>query len=234
MSLDFAGPVEVGGEVQRRIKMKCWILVYVDQASWAVCILLTSGYSTQDFLTRHAEYCARKGIPRRILSDKGSQLVAGSKVVAKKDLAAKEYDWDRVTQQNIKTTWEFVPAGCQWRNQTEAMVKVLKTALNHALPAGKVLTFSKMVTLLARIAFSVNSRPLALAHTSTTSQQEDDMMPLTPNQLLLGHNTSDKPGMEYQEFDKYSARLNYIHSLHSEWWRRWIEDVLPTLVPCRK
>ena len=114
------------------------------------------------------------------------------------------------------------------------MVKVLKTALNHARPAGKVLTFSEMVTLLARIAFSVNSRPLALAHTSTTSQQEDDMMPLTPNQLLLGHNTSEKPGMEYQECDKYSARLNYIHSLHSEWWRRWIEDVLPTLVPCRK
>ena len=234
VSLDFAGPVEVGGEVQRRIKMKCWILVYVDQASRAVCMLLTSGYSTQDFLTRHTEYCARKGIPRRILSDKGSQLVAGSKVVAKKDLPAHTYDWDRVTEQNIKTTWEFVPAGCQWRNQTEAMVKVLKTALNHALPAGKVLSYSEMVTLLARIAFSVNSRPLALAHTSSTSQQEDDMMPLTPNQLLLGHNTSEKPGIGYQECDKYSARLNYIHSLHREWWRRWIEDVLPTLVPCRK
>ena len=110
--MDFAGPVEVGGEVQRRIKMKCWILVYVDQASRAVCMLLTSGYSTQDFLTRHTEYCARKGIPRRILSDKGSQLVAGSKVVAKKDLPAHAYDWDRVTEQNIKTTWEFVPAGC--------------------------------------------------------------------------------------------------------------------------
>ena len=211
--------------------MKCWILVYVDQASRAVCLLLTSGYSTQDFLTKHAEYCARKGIPKRILSDKGSQLVASSKIVAKKELPAHSYDWDRVTKQNIKTTWEFVPAGCQWRNQTEAMVKVLKTALHHALPPGKVLIYSEMVTLLARIAFSVNSRPLALANVSNTSQQEDDLVPLTPNQLLLGHNTAEKPDMLYEECDKFSARLNYIQSLHKEWWQRWIEDVLPTLIP---
>ena len=234
VSLDFMGPVQVGGEVQKRITMKCWVLIYVDQASRAVCLLLTSGYSTQDFLTKHDEYCARKGIPRRIISDKGSQLVASSKIVSKKELPEQSYDWDRVVKQNFRTTWEFVPAGCQWRNQTEAMVKVLKTALHHALPPGKVLIYSEMVTLLARIAFSVNSRPLALANVSNTSQQEDDLVPLTPNQLLLGHNTAEKPDMMYDECDKFSARLNYIQSLHREWWQRWIEDVIPTLIPCRK
>ena len=234
VSLDFCGPVMVGGEVQKRITMKCWILVYVDQASRAVCLLLTSGYSTADFLSKHAEFCSRKGIPSRILSDRGSQLVAGSVYVAKKDLPALAYDWDKVTGRYQQTTWEFVPVGCQWRNQTEAMVKVLKAALHYALPDGRTLCYSEMVTLLARVTFSVNSRPLALADVSGSSQQEDDLAPLTPNLLLLGHNTAEKPSMEYDESGRYSARVNYIQSIHREWWRRWIEEVLPSLIPCRK
>ena len=234
VSLDFAGPVLAGGEVQKRIRMKCWILVYVDQASRAVCLLLTPGYSTSDFLIKHKEFCARKGDPKKIISDRGSQLVAGSIVVAKKDMPAQAYDWDKVTRDNTCSSWEFVPVGCQWRNQTEAMVKILKTALHHALPSGQVLRYSEMVTLLARVAFSVNSRPLALGDVSGTSQQDDDLMPLTPNQLLLGRTTSEVPDMEYDECDKFSSRLNYIKSVHTEWWRRWIQDVLPSLIPCRK
>ena len=68
--------------------MKCWILVYMDQASRAVCLLLTSGYSTADFLVKHEEFCNRKGIPSRIVSDRGTQLIAGSIAVAEKDLPA--------------------------------------------------------------------------------------------------------------------------------------------------
>ena len=161
-------------------------------------------------------------------------MVAGSVYVAKKDLPALAYDWDKVTGRYQQTTWEFVPVGCQWRNQTEAMVKVLKAALHYALPDGRTLCYSEMVTLLARVTFSVNSRPLALADVSGSSQQEDDLAPLTPNLLLLGHNTAEKPSMEYDESGRYSARVNYIQSIHREWWRRWIEEVLPSLIPCRK
>ena len=59
-----------------------------------------------------------------------------------------------------------MPIACQWRNQTEAMVKIMKKALSGALPVGKELKYSEMVTLLARITFSINSRPLALASVS--------------------------------------------------------------------
>ena len=234
VSLDFAGPVSVGGEVQKRITMKCWILVYMDQASRAVCLLLTSGYSTADFLLKHEEFCNRKGTPRKIISDRGSQLVAGSIAVAQKDMPAQAYDWDKITRQYKKSSWEFVPVRCQWRNPTEAMVKIMKKALHHSLPQGRELRYSEMETLLSRVAMSINSRPLALKSVSSTSQQDEDMMPITPNQLLLGHTTSEKPSMEYSEDNRFSARLAYIQSVHAEWWRRWMEDVLPTLIPCRK
>ena len=97
--LDFAGPVKVGGEVQKRITMKCWILFYVCQSSRAICLLLTGWYSTSDFLVKHEEFCSRKGIPDKIISDRGSQLVSGSISVAKKDFPAQAYDWSRVTRE---------------------------------------------------------------------------------------------------------------------------------------
>ena len=59
-------------------------------------------------------------------------------------------------------------------------------------------------------------------------------MPLTPNQLLLGRTTAEVPDMDYDDCNKFSTRLNYIRAVHKEWWRRWIQNVLPTLIPCRK
>ena len=79
------------------------------------------------------------------------------------------------------------------------MVKVLKAALHFALPDGRQLRYSEMVTLLARTTISVNCRPLSMADVSGSSQQEDDLAPLTPNMLLLGHNTAEKPSMQYDE-----------------------------------
>ena len=234
VTLDFAGPVLVAGEVQKRIRMKCWILVYVDQMTRAVCLLLTPGYSTSDFLLKHQEFCARKGIPREIISDKGSQLVAASVTIAKKDLPANALDWTKRTESDKHTKWTLVPVGCQWRNQTEAMVKIMKKALYHVLPSGYVLTYSEMVTLLARAAFSVNCRPLGLGDTSTSSQQDEDLLPLTPNQLLLGRTNAEVPDLEYSDCSRFDSRLNYIKAVHSEWWRRWIQDILPTLIPCRR
>ena len=234
VSLDFAGPVKISGEVQRRITMKGWILVYVDQASRAICLLLTPGYSTADFLLMHDRFTTMKGIPSKIVSDRGTQLVAGSIVVAEKDLPSRAYDWERVTRENKCSTWEFVPIGCQYRNLTEAMVKIVKKALMHVLPAGRQLTYSEFETLLGRVEYSVNSRPLALATVSNTSQQEDMMQPLTPNQLLLGRTNAEVPAMSYDDNNKFSARVAYVQNVHAEWWARWIDDVLPTLIPCRK
>ena len=92
----------------------------------------------------------------------------------------------------------------------------------------------KWFTLLAKITYSINTRPLSIADTSPSSQQEDVMLPLTPNHLLLGKATIDIPDMEFDEDDRFSARLAYVDQVYKAWWERWIQDVLPTLVPCKR
>ena len=213
VALDFAGPYLVKGEVNKRAKLKIWILIYCCRATRAVCLLACPGYSTSDFLCKHAEFVYRKGQPITIVSDRGSQLVAAGKVVACK------LDWDKVAGDNSKSEWIFVPAGAQHRNGiSEATVKVMKKSLHLALQPGTVLTYAEIVTLLAKITYSINSRPLTLQNTSPNSQQEDNMMPITPNHLLLARGSIEVPDMEFDEENKFSARLNYVQEVFSAWW----------------
>ena len=110
----------------------------------------------------------------------------------------------------------------------------MKKSLALALQPGVELTYAELVTLLAKMTYSINSRPLSIADTSPNSQQEDVMLPLTPNHLLLGKATIDVPDMDFDETERFSARLAYVQQVYQAWWDRWIQDVLPTLVPCKR
>ena len=136
----------------------------------AVCLLATSGYSTADFLCKWEEFTARKGNPKTVVSDRGSQLVRAGMVLSEKEKPA-NWKWEDVVRKNATTNWEFVPVlGSQHRNGlAEALVKILKKSLHHALSPGTVLQYSELVTLLAKIAHAINSRPLGLSSTSQDS-----------------------------------------------------------------
>ena len=43
VALDIAGPILVKGQVNKRAKLKVWIMVYSDRATKAVCLLATPG-----------------------------------------------------------------------------------------------------------------------------------------------------------------------------------------------
>ena len=78
-----------------------------------------------------------------------------------------------------------MPIGASHRNGlAESTVKILKKSLRLALKPGVILKYSELITLVAKIAHSVNSRPIGLSRTSGDSQQEDFLTPLTPNHLL--------------------------------------------------
>ena len=208
ISLDFAGPVIIRGEVNRRARCKAWILVYVCRTTKAVCLLATSGYSTADFLCKHEEFVSRKGNPKTIVSDRGTQLVRAGMALAEKEKPA-NWKWSDIVQKNSTTNWEFVPVGSQHRNGlSESQVKVLKKSLHHALPPGAVLNYAELITLLSKISYSVNSRPLGLGETSENSQQEDHLSPITPNQLLLGRSDDNCPPLEYDRSIDHVIKTN--------------------------
>ena len=235
ISLDYAGPFIIRGEVNKRSRAKCWIIVYVCRSTKAVCLLPTASYDAESFLVRHEEFTARKGLPKSIVSDRGTNLVKSGIILAEKD-TPKFWNWDEVVRRNSASNWEFVPCGAQHRNGlAEATVKVLKQSLQHALPSGVVLSFSELNTLCAKISYVMNSRPLGLSNVSHSNQQDDFMSVVTPNQLLLGRSADASPPLDYKESDgKFTRRLSYVSSVYDSWWSKWIAQVLPTLVPIRR
>ena len=232
--LDYAGPVIIKGEVNTRSRGKAWVLVYTCRSTKAVCLLATAGYSTSHFLARHEEYMARKGKPRSVVTDRGTQLVKGGIVLAEKEKPS-NWNWAEVVKKNSVSDWVFVPIGAPHRNGlAESTVKILKKSLSIALGPGVVLAFSELVTLLAKIAHSINCRPLGVDRVSGDSQQEDFFIPITPNHLLLGHSGDDSPPLDYVENSPVTARLAYVTEVFEAWWRSWVKQVLPSLVPLRK
>ena len=204
--------------------------MYVDRSTRAVCLLATAGYDTASFLLRQPEFVARKGAPAEIVSDQGSQLLAAGAVMARKE-SPENWDWDMVKKENCTSAWVYVPIGSQHHNGLpEAMVKAMKRSLAQALNPGVILSYHELVTLLARISCSINSRPLGYSNASSTGQLEDIMMPLTPNHMLLGRSCPESPPLEYSEEDKFCQRLAYVAAVEQEWWNRWIKTVLPTML----
>ena len=123
-----------------------------------------------------------------------------------------------------------MPIGSQHINGLpEATVKVLKRSLKNALHPGVQLTYPELVTLLSKISYSINSRPLGLCSTSDSSQQEDVMLPLTPNMLLIGRSSNISPPLDYSSDERYCQRLAYVSQVEEDWWKRWYRQVLPTL-----
>ena len=126
-----------------------------------------------------------------------------------------------MTRENSTTNWEFVPIQSQQRSGLpEACVKVLKKSLAHVLHPRVILIYDEQVTLLARILYSMNQRPLGLANTSQNSLQEDQLMPLTSNMMLPGKNSNESPPLDYAEDQKCTARLGYVAAVETEWWKK--------------
>ena len=235
VSLDYAGPIEIRGEVNSRSRGKGWILVFVCQNTKAVCLLPTSGYDTASFLVKYEEFRARNGDQRKITTDRGTQLVKSSIVLAAQDSSPRKWDWKEVVRRNSTVLWEFVPIGSQHRNGlAEATVKILKRCLRLALAPGVVLSYAELITLLAKISNSINSRPLGVKNVSADSLQEDFLVPITPNHLLIGRSDGAVPPQDCDDSSSCTARLACVTELYNTWWGAWIQQVLPTLMPIRK
>ena len=239
VALDFAGPIKVKGAVNMRAKKKCRIIVYCCRSTKAVCLLATCGYDTASFLLKHEEFVATHGAPISLVSDRGTQLVSAGRALAEKESEAQDspdkWDWKKITSSNSASSWQFVPIGSQHYNGLpESTVKVLKKSLVLALNPGVELVYPELVTLLAKISYSINARPLGLSNTSSSSEQEDTMLPLTPNMLLLGRSSDLSPPLIYSEDQKFCSRLAYVSQVEQDWWDRWHKSVLPTLFPYKK
>ena len=78
IGLDYFGPFEIKGEVQKRVRGKCYGILFACDSSRAVHAEIAQNYSTDAFLQALRKYASIRGWPKSIHSDNGSQLVGAS------------------------------------------------------------------------------------------------------------------------------------------------------------
>ena len=231
IGLDLLGPITVKAMTNKRSTMKTWVVLFLCLNTKAISMELAPGYSTNDFLIAYTTHISYRGTPSFIHSDRGSQLVSAQKGIEE----TLNYDWDLIISSTSKegTTWQFAPAGAQWRNgATEAFVKKFKLSFYH-LYKGTRFNFSELNCAIKRIANILNDRPVSAQRSSSYNSDIDFLTPLTPNMLLTGRNASHPP-CNYADIDDVHLRQSYIEELEGAWWFQYKVQCFDSLVPTRK
>ena len=209
--------VEIKDTVKKRTKKKVWGVIINCLSTRAIYIDYTEDYGTDTVLQVLRRFMALRGTPSRINSDKGSQLGAAADVLKAWALAR-------------KIEWDIAPAEVQHQNgASEALIKSVKRSLIHTI-GQSVLTFAELQTVSFEVADVINSRPIGIVTGS------DPMQPaaITLNHLILGRATSEAVQGSLHNTKDVNKRFQFLQSLVDDWWKRWYESVLPSLVPSYK
>lgn len=216
---DYFGPMTV---VIGRRHEKRWGALFTCLVTRAVHLELVSSLSTDSALMAIRRMAARRGWPRVMYSDNGTNFRGAD---AELRAAYKEWTKDFVhlgLEHRMK--WKFIPPGAPHMGGAwERLVRSVKTALGATLHQ-KVLKEETLLTLLTEAEHSINSRPLT--HVSV-----DPMDPeaLTPNHFLIGSSS----GLPHTGPCEEASRKHWraAQALADHFWRRWVDEYLPTLVP---
>ena len=226
-SIDLFGPLEHADMVRKRLKEKCWGVIFTCCVSRAVHIDLTQAYHTDALIQTIRRFMSLRGCPKEILSDQGTQLVACHKELA---VMLELMDWSLIdgwcSRRGVE--WKFVPPQGQHMNGvSEALVKVTKRQLTQAVE-GKMLNFVETQTVFCEISQVMNCRPLGVY--ARPGADPLDGGPITPNHLLLGRATNQIPELKFENVSLI-RRMRFLQGIIEEFWHKWKIVSFPSLVP---
>ena len=233
IGIDLVGPMIIKAMVNKRARMKVWVVIFVCLNVKAVSMELAPGYSTKDFLLAYSSHVSQRGEPSFVHSDRGSQLVAAHRNLTDD---TPKYDWDLICSSSAcqGTTWKFAPAGAQWRNgATEAFVKKFKKSFRHMYQDTQ-LNYAELNCATKRISNILNNRPVSAQRSKSFSPDEDFLSPLTPNMLITGRNCSSPPVSDEIVDADPRVRKSFIEDLEASWWYQYKVQCFQSLVPTRK
>ncbi|CAK1589701.1 unnamed protein product [Parnassius mnemosyne] len=222
--VDYTGYVDVKASKGRGIKTnKGYVAVFVCMATKAVHLELVSDLTSSAFLAALRRMAARRGAPRHIYCDNGTNFVGASRVLEQNIKQLKENISDpefltELTKMEIEFHFNapsWPSAGGLW----EAAVKSLKYHIKRVIGEQK-LTFEEYSTILTQLEACLNTRPLC-----ALTEDVEDLDFLTPSHFLTG--TADVTILETEHDAR--TRWNLTEKLMADIWKRWKSEYLTQL-----
>ena len=224
-AVDFAGPfITVQGRGKRR--MKRYLCLFTCLTTRAVHLEMAYGLDTSSFLNAFYRMVNRRGLPVKMLSDRGTNFIGAEKEL--KELVnelMKSKNKIKESTANKGIVWQFNPAlAPHWGGVHETMIKTAKIAIYAILQSADI-TDEELVTAFTGAEALVNSRPLTYQ-----SANPSDCPPLTPNHFMFGQ-VGGQFAPESVDEVPYNPvkRWRRIQELVSHFWKRWLREWLPGL-----
>ncbi|KAJ8027040.1 hypothetical protein HOLleu_32065 [Holothuria leucospilota] len=226
VGVDYFGPflVKVG-----RSRVKRYGCIFCCLTLRAIHIEVAHQLDTDSFINALQRFMARRGKPKEIRSDNGSNFTG-----AERELREAIRNWNQLKlNEYLKgemVCWKFnPPAASHMGGAWERLIRSTRKVLS-SLSREQVLDDERLSTLMCLAEAVVNGRPL-----THVSNDVDDLEPLTPNHLLLLRSGTSFPESHVNERDVYSKRRwKQVHYLANIFWRRWIREYLPMLQQRKK
>ena len=220
VGIDFFGPFYV---TVKRSQVKRYGCLFNCLTSRAVHLEMTYSLDTQSFLCAFSRFVARRGKPRTVFSDNGTNLTRGCKEL-KEEISSFNKKKINATMLQDNITWHFNPPHASHMNGvTERMIRSVRGVLFGLLKRAP-LKDETLVTLFAETEYIVNSRPV-----TATSSDVDDPAALTPNHLLLLQPHQSASVRTDVDKDYTAKRWREAHYLANAFWKRWSRDYLVSL-----
>ncbi|BES91553.1 Pao retrotransposon peptidase [Nesidiocoris tenuis] len=215
--VDLAGPLYL--KVDGGPNKNFWVCLFTCGIYRAVHLELVSSQSTDSFLLALRRFINRRGRPRTIYSDQGTNFVG-----ANNDM--KTLDWKKILEHTSvrKIEWCFNPPGSPWwGGWWERLIGIMKNLLRRVLGRSAV-NQEEMTTLLSDCEAVINSRPLTYI-----SQDAEDLTPLTPNMFLIDIEEVGSPDLDRIEASDLKSRVRYRQRLKMNLQNRFRSEYLGQL-----
>ena len=227
VAVDYAGPfITVQGRGRQRLNR--WLCVFTCLSTRAVHLEVAWGLDSDSFLNAFIRFTSRRGIPREVISDNGTNFVGA--VNELQELLA-QIDREKVQRATAHrgTKWSFnPPGGPHFGGVVETMVKAAKKAI-YAVLKNCDFTDEELITVCTGVESLLNSRPITYQSTSPA-----DDVPLTPNHFLHGQLGGGFAPSTGDVDVNPKKRWRKVQAILSRTWERWLKEYLPTLNPRSK
>ena len=229
--VDFFGPFYVK---RGRATEKVYGCIFVCFNTRAIHVEDASSLTTDAFIQAFRRFIAVRGCPREVWSDNGTNFTGAERELRasikefneeeiRKELHSRNIEWHQCPMPK----WKFQPPAAShmsgvWERLIRSVRKCMKGLLGNP---NAPLALETLRTVFYEAASILNSRPL-----SPSSDDPNDLEPLTPNHfLLLRSNATPPPGV-FTENDLYS-RKHWRHAqyLTNHFWKRWKKEYVPLL-----
>ncbi|XP_041450263.1 uncharacterized protein LOC121404600 [Drosophila obscura] len=217
--IDHFGPLEVN--VGRR-REKRWGVLFTCLTVRAVHIELANSLSTDAFMLMLEMFVARRGVPKRIVSDNGTNFRGASRLL-QEEIA--RISSDELETKYPEIEWSFIPPGAPHMGGAwERMIRSVKSILSEILEE-KHVQEPVLRAALAKIENMLNSRPLTYV---PLESPEADV--LTPNHFLRAETSSMAANDDSSTIGVSLGKSFRIAGQMADSFRkRWLKEYLPSL-----